>query len=134
MKKKIIIISILIIIIILAVMQFFMYKKDPIDTTTPIKIQEYDQTGVRLQNEIEITKTKEITLINEEIRKMEESKSPKVNTEVIRQIDIHSKNVTIGIEKGEKKYCWYLNEETDEIGFKKLSKRLYNFIMKKIEE
>lgn len=129
-EKVIIIISI--IIGLLAII--FSFTKNKIENPEKVKIIKYEN-GFTIEKEIEISTQSELKKIQKEIEKVNlVTEKESVQLDIIRNIEIqYNDSIIIGIQEGEKVYCWYQNKEKNISRLAYLPDELYDFIIKKIK-
>ena len=110
----------------------FSLTKNKIENPEKVKIIKYEN-GFTIEKEIEITSQPELKKIQNEIEKVNlVTEKESVQLDIIRNIEIqYNDSIIIGIQEGEKVYCWYQNKEKNISRLAYLPDELYDFIIKK---
>ena len=139
MKNKKIILAIVIIIISLCMIAIWINKninnKVQLENNSCSIIQY--KAGTRNQiKKINITSSEDMEKLNNFIRKLRPlSLEEMVDLSLLKEIDIQYYNyIKIGIQLGEKDYCYYINEKENISSLAHMPNGLYEWIAEKINE
>ena len=133
MKKKIIL-TLLIVLIIFA-FTGCSKKKEEKSVSNAIKIIQYKVGTEEIIKEIEITDDESINTLNEYLAKLEPLKpEEQVDLVLAQEISVvYNDNVSVGIQKEENYYCYYINKEKDISSLSKIPSGMYEFVINLIK-
>ena len=130
-----IVLSILIVIMSISIMGCSKKEKSKEELENEIKIVLYKVGTEEIIKEIKINDDDGINVLNEYLSKIEPLKpEEQVDLALAQEISIiYNDNVSVGIQKEEKDYCYYINKENNVSSLSKIPSGMYDYVLKNIE-
>lgn len=134
MKKKLILCFIIILILFSALGGYLIIDNIFNDYPEEVTIDKYDDGGFEIVGTFTIDSKNEIKKITRFVNKLKPLEDEEmVNLAIIRQIEIHySDSITVGIQLGEKDYCFYTNENENISSLSHMPTGLYEWVERKV--
>ena len=134
MKK--IVLSIIIIMLSFSFLGCDKKEKDEKKVDNEIKIIQYKLGTEEIIKEISINDDDRINKLNEYLSTIEPLKPEEmVDLALAQEISIvYNDNVSVGIQKEEKVYCYYINKEKNISSLSKIPKGMYEYVLKIVEK